>query len=382
MLKLSRHKSVILKVTAISVTLCMLILTTVFLAFSPFARASSSHPAATATGTALATGTATTSGATSAVVAAHAYMQHTPNGAIRMTYNAGSKTLSLNPSMNGFAPNSTHPVQIEQGNCRAAGAAQGAATTTASTPLATATTAGTASATKTSPTGTATATTYSTTLTSDATGHIRGNATINNVSAPPSTSNLRVRIYNGPGLQNAAQKVAIACGNIKQYNPNSNAATPTSTGTGFTNSAATSTVTATGTATGASGNTFVAMMGPTDSPNEQASGTTQLSLANGTLTVQMNVHGLAPNSTHSAHIHTGNCQNIGNVVYNLGTLTADAQGNASLNTTVKNVTSIPDNGLAAQVHYGTSLNDPGQYNPIMCGNVRLNKNQPSATSTP
>ncbi|GHO83108.1 hypothetical protein [Dictyobacter formicarum] len=367
MFKSSRKRSTISHAIFISMTLCTLILTTVFIALGTNAKAAVTGlvapPGVAATGTVSATGTAT------AAVTARAVMVHTPNGVIRMTYNAGSKSLTLNPNLIGFTPNSPHPVHIEQSTCPTTGAAAGAATSTAATPAPTGTSTSTAA-----PTAAATSL-YSTTLTADATGNIKNTATITSVTTPLTASNMRIQIYNGTGTA-AAQKVAIACGNIKPYNPASATATATGTVT------ETSTAVATGTAPGAAGNTFSAIIGPTADPNEQSNGVAQLSLANGTLTVQMNVHGLAPNSNHAAHLHTGTCQTIGNIVYNLGTLTADSQGTATLTKTFPNVTSIPDNGWAAQVHYGTNLNDPAQYNPIMCGTVRLSKGQPSSTPTP
>ncbi|GCE31771.1 hypothetical protein KDA_72550 [Dictyobacter alpinus] len=387
MLKQARLKSTLIRSMFIILTFCMLILTTAFVSFGVYARGATAarlpDPPTTpvATETTSATGTATGTGTATTTVTAQAVMQHTPNGVIRMTYNANDKTLTLNPSMSGFKPNSTHPVKIEQASCRTAGVGGGTATATGATPTEKATVSGTTA--HVSSTSTSTPNQYSTTLTVDSTGHLKNSATIYNVSAAPSAPNMRVTVYNGPGLQTAEEKVAIACGAIKPYTPaaatatatNTGTATVTNTGTATAVSTATETATATSTATAGSGTMFSADMGPTDNPNERASGTAQLSLSDGTLTVEMNVRGLAPNSTHDAHLHSGTCKNIGNVVYDLGTLTATSQGTASLTKTFKNVTSIPENDLAAQVHYGTNLNDQAQYNPIMCGNVRINQNQ-------
>ncbi|GLV59335.1 hypothetical protein KDH_61620 [Dictyobacter sp. S3.2.2.5] len=366
MFKSSRKRSAVSRAIAISTTLCTLILMTVFIALSNNARAAVTQTEATpvATGTSSSTGAGTTG---------RAMMMHTPNGVIRMTYNASNKSLMLTPNIIGLTPNSSHPLQIEQGTCASAGAAAGSATSTATTPVATATkgTTTTPSA-QASPTTAATATTglYSTTLTADATGRVQNSATITNVSTPLTASNLRAQLYTGAGTQ----KTALSCGDIKPYNPSS----ATATGTAV----ATSTAVATGTATGAGGNTFAAQLGPVNNPNEKSAGIAQLSVNNGTLTVQLNVRGLAPNSSHSAHIHNGTCPTIGSVLYNLGTLTADAQGNATVTKTFPNVTSIPDNKWAAQVHYGTDLSNQSQYNPIMCGTVHTGTSQPSATATP
>ncbi|GER90752.1 hypothetical protein KDW_49140 [Dictyobacter vulcani] len=390
MLKPSGLKRTISCVTFISITLCTLILMCMLLLFSTYTKAAEAHISTTGADP-LATTTAAATGTASATVTAHAIMRHTPYGYIHMTYNANTKSLTLDPSLSGFKPNSTHVVQIEQGTCPAMGSSGESSfdedntstqdntsaedstsaednTAATATPGATAT----GTATQASPTAMPAVSLYSTMLTSDATGQIKSSATINHVNTPPTPNNMHVSVYNGSALKTAEQKVAIACGNIKSYQPKTSSATATATGT----------APATGTATGTTGNTFTANMGPTNSPNEHSTGLARLSLTKGTLSVQFKAKGLAPNSTHAVRVYSGTCQNIGSVAYDLGTITADSEGKVDLSKTFKNVTSIPDNNLAAQVHYGTHLNDQVQNNPIMCGNIHLDKNQPSATATP
>ncbi|BCL77920.1 hypothetical protein ccbrp13_03850 [Ktedonobacteria bacterium brp13] len=247
-------------------------------------------------------------------------------------------------------------------------------------------------------------------VTADEIGNVNFNGTVNNVTTPPSTTGLRISVYNGPQMQTNVQKVVIACGDIRPQNRtasstsnsdtassndnnttangdnssnsgNSNSSTNSTTSsneTSTTNSSATAA--ATGTSTSTSPNTYVAQFGYTQFPNEHANGTAVLGLNNGTLTVQFTAHGLVPNSSHAAHLHAGTCQQIGKILYDLSPIQADSKGNATKTMTFSHVSSIPNNGLAAQVHYGTDLSKQETYNPIMCGNVVTGNAQTSQSS--
>src|SRR5579885_2764065 len=98
-------------------------------------------------------------------------------------------------------------------------------------------------------------------------------------------------------------------------------------------------------------------------------GTATLSVVNGTLTVKVIVHGLAPDSMHAAHIHSGTCAKQGAIVHNLTTIKADATGAATVTTTIKNVTSIPTTGWFINIHEGPELTTQTGAAPILCGNV-------------
>jgi len=306
----------------------------------------------------------TASAAPGATTTAHAVMRHIPTGNVTMTYNPNSKNLAVKAMMIGLMPMSIHPVQIEKGTCSNAG--QGTVLYSLNN------------------------------VTADKIGNVNFNGTVNNVTTPPSTSGLRISVYNGPRMQTTDQKVVIACGDIKPQNKtassdtsnnetassndnnttassdnssnsNNNNNNSTSSTTSITNSSATAA--ATGTSTSTNPNTYIAHLGYTQSPNEHANGTAVLRLNNGTLTVQFTAHGLVPNSSHAAHLHAGTCQQIGKIVYDLSPLQADSKGNVTKTMTFSHVSSIPNNGLAAQVHYGTDLSKQESYNPIMCGNV-------------
>jgi CHRD domain len=99
-----------------------------------------------------------------------------------------------------------------------------------------------------------------------------------------------------------------------------------------------------------------------------AFGGTRLSLTGTTLTVYLSIEGLAPGSKHAAHIHSGSCARQGPVVYNLETITADANGRARVETTIKNVKGIADDWYV-NVHTSNDLTTQGGFQPIACGNV-------------
>ncbi len=90
-----------------------------------------------------------------------------------------------------------------------------------------------------------------------------------------------------------------------------------------------------------------------------------------TLTVEMNLTGLAPNSVHPAHIHYGLCEKQGAVAYPLNNVQADGHGVANTVTAVTNVKEavIPDAAWYINVHNGPNLSPDAQFEPIVCGDV-------------
>jgi hypothetical protein len=92
--------------------------------------------------------------------------------------------------------------------------------------------------------------------------------------------------------------------------------------------------------------------------------------------VDLKAAGLAPNSTHAVHIHSGTCRAQGDVAYPLPDLTTDAAGNATLSATVDNVNSPPPaHGWYLNVHLGPmkQILNAGTptllFAPILCGDI-------------
>ncbi|WAH39503.1 CHRD domain-containing protein [Alicyclobacillus dauci] len=84
-------------------------------------------------------------------------------------------------------------------------------------------------------------------------------------------------------------------------------------------------------------------------------GTATLSLNPKThqLTVIVTASGLAPNSVHPEHIHSGTTTKTGPIVYALGDLTANKSGDATATTVIKGVKSIPTSGWVINIHQST-----------------------------
>ncbi|QBD78897.1 CHRD domain-containing protein [Ktedonosporobacter rubrisoli] len=88
------------------------------------------------------------------------------------------------------------------------------------------------------------------------------------------------------------------------------------------------------------------------------------------LHVTIKLVGLAPNSTHPAHIHLGDCNSNGKILYTLNKVVTGASGEAEVSTTISHVKNgIPANKWYINVHNGPNLSTPEQAIPIACGNV-------------
>jgi hypothetical protein len=88
------------------------------------------------------------------------------------------------------------------------------------------------------------------------------------------------------------------------------------------------------------------------------------------LEVTVTMSGLAPNSRHPNHIHSGDCAANGPVLYPLTDLVANGDGNATSKTIIHHVQNgIPASGWYVNVHEGPGLSTPAQATAIACGNV-------------
>ncbi|GAC1558413.1 MAG: hypothetical protein NVS9B9_13720 [Ktedonobacteraceae bacterium] len=88
------------------------------------------------------------------------------------------------------------------------------------------------------------------------------------------------------------------------------------------------------------------------------------------LTVTISLVGLAGNSTHPAHIHIGDCDDNGAILYPLKDVVANAAGVATGSTVIHDVEGgIPANGWYINVHNGPTLATHAAAIAITCGNV-------------
>ena len=109
-------------------------------------------------------------------------------------------------------------------------------------------------------------------------------------------------------------------------------------------------------------------------------GTSELkwNAADQTLTVSIRLSGLAPKSTHPAHIHKGNCNSDGATVFPLNSVVADSTGVGTSDTTISQDTkAIPDGSWYINVHNGPGSTSDLQKAPIACGNIA----NPNASTT-
>jgi CHRD domain len=242
---------------------------------------------------------------------ATATLKHAPTGTATFSWDPSSHTLTVTLKLIGLAPgpNSIHPAYIYEGSCRNQGKRL-----------------------------------YQ--LKPDVEADTHGDATtvtspISNVMNGIPATGWSVTVYNGPG-SSADDQLQIVCGDVA----NPNAVT-----------------------TAAQSVQVPLNEAPPSSVGQSATGTAQLTLSGGTLTVKLTVNKLAPNSTHAVHIHLGSCASQGPVEHPLMTLTADASGNASGTTTIPNVSAIPKSGWYVNVHRTTDMSTSIGFDPIACGDV-------------
>jgi len=236
-------------------------------------------------------------------------LNHSPVGTSDLTWNAASQALTVKVALSGLAPNSTHPEHIHKGDCSSNGDIIY----------------------KLNP------------LTANSLGVGTSETTIPGVKDGILAKGWYINIHNGPGISPAIQFAPIACANITN---------PT-------------------TSTKINQSVHLTLKGTT-AADESASGTAQLSIASGKLTVKLTLTGLTPNSTHIAHIHKGSCEAQGAVLYPLTSVVADASGKGTSTTIVPNLPSIPAKGWYVNVHLVSTtsdLNTQTGFDPIACGNV-------------
>jgi CHRD domain len=96
------------------------------------------------------------------------------------------------------------------------------------------------------------------------------------------------------------------------------------------------------------------------------------------LRVTIRLVGLTGNSAHFAHIHLGDCDDNGPILYPLTDVVANAPGDATMTTLIPEVEGwIPASGWYINVHRDPGLGATDQFDPGACGNVA----NPNASST-
>jgi hypothetical protein len=249
---------------------------------------------------------------TKQVTQAKATLSHAPNGTSNLSWNAANHTLTVQVSLTGLAPKSTHAGHIHVGSCNKEGAIV--------YPL--------------------------TDVVVDDKGVGKSETSIPDVKTGIPQSGWYINIHNsGTGLTQDLQKMHIACADVTNPNPS----------------------------TSSDQSVKDLKLEGTSSPNQSVSGNAQLSIEGGKLKVTITLSGLVPNSKHIAHIHQGTCEAQGaGVLYSLDPVVADASGKGTSTTTLDQVTSIPSSGWYVNAHLGATADDLSTqtgFDPITCGNV-------------
>jgi len=252
--------------------------------------------------------------ATSVGGGAMAQLAHAPTGTLDGVWDPSNNQATLKLSLVTLAPSSLHPVAIFNGHCGSPGPQVRALTQ----------------------------------LSADAkgAGSISDQFTAN-VNAVP-TSGWYVAVNNATGTD-VYSKIIIACVDVPvsltSGTSKQTISLPVTSGVGY---------------------------------SQYSTGSAQLRLNGTTLTINITAANLEPGSTHPTYIRSGSCADPGDQVYSLAPLVADANGNATVTSTVQNVTQIPTTGgWLIMSHRGVNMTTQIDYDPILCGAVT--PNTPGAT---
>ena len=87
-------------------------------------------------------------------------------------------------------------------------------------------------------------------------------------------------------------------------------------------------------------------------------------------TVTIKLAGLAPNSSHVSHLHAGSCAAPGGIAFALHQVVADANGAATIASTIPTSYVVPASGWYVNVHHGPDFSAPANAPSDSCGDLR------------
>jgi hypothetical protein len=90
----------------------------------------------------------------------------------------------------------------------------------------------------------------------------------------------------------------------------------------------------------------------------------------GSFSVILRLTGLQPNSSHAASLHRGGCAVGGQTAFSLQSVVADAAGNGSSTTVLREDYKVPAEGWSASVHSGPDLSTAQNAMAIACAELR------------
>lgn len=102
--------------------------------------------------------------------------------------------------------------------------------------------------------------------------------------------------------------------------------------------------------------------------NSTAKGTITVTKEAASLTIELKITGLQPDSLHVSHIHVGSCTARGAILYALNQVVADGQGDADIRTTVKASYPPASGTWYVVVHAGPDMQGSNS-RYLLCGNI-------------
>jgi hypothetical protein len=233
--------------------------------------------------------------------------KHMPTGTAQLIWTPQDHSLTVKVSMQGLVPGTSHPAHIHKGSCQHPGPV------VYPLPM----------------------------LRADEHGQASITAVFKGESEGIPATGWYINVHNGPTAVTAAQIQSISCGDI------SNPAGSSPQSRQQVNVA----------------------LGEDIAPNQAIKGQAQLRLEERTLTIHVSVSGLAPDSTHDFQLHAGSCSSMGQLLYNLQPLKANARGEADASLTVKGIKAIPASGWYLVLYQASGASVEANSDIIACGDV-------------
>ena len=99
-----------------------------------------------------------------------------------------------------------------------------------------------------------------------------------------------------------------------------------------------------------------------------ASGTITLIAVPHSVSIELKITGLQPNSSHVSHIHIGSCQQVGNISLALNQVVADGNGEADTRSTLTATYPPASGSWYVVVHAGPDMQGTNA-SYLLCGNL-------------
>jgi CHRD domain-containing protein len=99
-----------------------------------------------------------------------------------------------------------------------------------------------------------------------------------------------------------------------------------------------------------------------------AAGTILLTKGDGTMTLELQITGLAGDSVHVSHVHVGSCEQPGSIIYALNQVVADGNGTADTKTEVHASYPPASGHWYVVVHAGPDMQGTNA-TYLLCGNL-------------